>query len=460
MPNNEYVYTNNAAALKDSIISRLDVNEINTNLRAQRTARGLTLPTQDVNIPPHSTNIFKVIEDYEKILYMTAADLVSYGGNSPLAKNSQITDFTTGNITVSGTGTSPRTFTKTAGATNTWDAQVYSLTGFTDGRVEFTAPTNCGSVHIMIGLTTDPAASASYDTIDFAMYISAGTLYKYTNGTGTALNTIVSPGDRLAVQKMSGEISYWKNGVRLSTDSSTPGAVVYLDSSFYELNSAVSGVCYYPFKFSSALTVGDVILGSHWDIVKQVANDSANGERCTGCSVACTRSCSLSCYSSCTSTCADNCNTATCGAACSVYCTGDCAGGNCGSSCSSKSCRSSCAIDGGCGSACSATLMWFCASTCKSNCANGCHGDCDTGCLGCSATCGSGCTTSSCGAICSTVACGTNCTTNCYSTCSGNCNTNCNNSCSGSCYSGCSGNCSTACTGGQRSSSLSSPATL
>lgn len=124
------------------------------------------------------------------------------------------------------------TFAKTGGVNGEWDGQVYSTEGFVQNcfvtwRALSTAP------FFMIGLNSDPASSASYEGIDYALYCFAGALYSCESGALTGLAGLYTTADVLSVTYDGVNVRYWRNGTLLRSIPRAVGVPLYLDSSFY-----------------------------------------------------------------------------------------------------------------------------------------------------------------------------------------------------------------------------------
>jgi hypothetical protein len=135
-------------------------------------------------------------------------------------------------------GSSSSTFIKTGGTDNTWgDAQVYSVEGYARGAYCSAQPTSTAQ-YVMFGLNTDPAADASYTSIDFAWY------FDFTNGIriyedsndrgsfGTYTTATV-----LSITYDGATVRYFKDGSLLRSVTRAIGSPLYFDSSFYRNNS-------------------------------------------------------------------------------------------------------------------------------------------------------------------------------------------------------------------------------
>ena len=74
-------------------------------------------------------------------------------------------------VNVTQSATNSLTFTKTGGSNLTWDASVYSQQGYVRGAyLSVRAGSTTG--YAMVGLNSDPTASDSFASIDYALYFN------------------------------------------------------------------------------------------------------------------------------------------------------------------------------------------------------------------------------------------------------------------------------------------------
>lgn len=437
---NEYSYTNKPLDLTKPV-KAVDLIETMTNLNQQRTLKNLPTVGWNISVPLKDEEI---IPEHLESLCRATFDIVSYD-NHPLVSVKETAFNSTGGASIIGD-----TFSKATGNKD-WDAQVYSVYGFAEAcRAEARGVDT--TLNVMFGLNRDPSSDASYASIDYAIYLNSdGNLHKYENGVGINLNSSYMIGDILAVEYDGAQtIQYKKNGKVLGTSTFTqtePKAKLYFDSSFYQVGSSLEKVAFY--KSTSVSSLSANILAEHYQKVRQVADDSANGARCVGCATECAQTCSYNCYTDCAASCTSNCSfscgsacSSGCATACAGGCAGACSGGNCGSNCSGSTCGSSCTTS--CGGVCTTACGSSCGN-CTSQCSSGCGiNSCTSTCAGnCSASCNPACTGSD--------GCGDNCTGKCrgcigpcVSTCKNSCANGCEGSCSGYCMS-CSSYCNSAC---------------
>lgn len=117
-----------------------------------------------------------------------------------------------------------------------WASSFYSRERLSQARVSFRFDQT--DQPIMVGLSENPAASSSY-TDGYLIYGNAGGgLYAYILGDGVLIGTYAA-GDEGAVEHRDNTILFFKNGAILHTHTSgiTPGMLMGVDSSFYDLGS-------------------------------------------------------------------------------------------------------------------------------------------------------------------------------------------------------------------------------
>jgi hypothetical protein len=141
------------------------------------------------------------------------------------------------------TTTNGTTFTKTGGAA--WAADVHSVEGYTRGCFA-TAMAGTVTPEFMFGLNSDPATDGGYSTIDYAFYLSNGSLNiyesgSYVTGCGTYTTSTV-----LTVTYDGVNIRYLKDGVVQRTVARAVGAALYFDSSFTADGSSLVNVAFGP----------------------------------------------------------------------------------------------------------------------------------------------------------------------------------------------------------------------
>ena len=129
---------------------------------------------------------------------------------------------------------SPGVFDKTAN-NGSWNGRVYSSESYSTASVTF-GWSNASGV-AMIGLTSDPTASTSYTTIDYAAYVNQGIFRVYENGVnkGTYGPATITASDVFRVTCDGNQVTYYVNGTLVYTSlTATSGAALHMSSSIYD----------------------------------------------------------------------------------------------------------------------------------------------------------------------------------------------------------------------------------
>jgi RHS repeat-associated protein len=131
--------------------------------------------------------------------------------------------------------------TKT-GTTTGWNAGAFStesIAAGSDGWIEFPAYEINKSK--MIGLA-DTNPNITYTNIDYALYLNGTGILVYENGAniGNFGNFVAS--DVLRIERRSGVIYYFKNGLLLHTSTVPSSTVLYADCSLHALGGSISGL--------------------------------------------------------------------------------------------------------------------------------------------------------------------------------------------------------------------------
>jgi hypothetical protein len=158
----------------------------------------------------------------------------------------QLTYIISGNLTATGNGTTSVDIFKTSGSDG-WDNQAYSTTAFSAPcTIEFNkqaASTDNGVSYAMIGWNEDPTANASYDSLDYTSYPYMTNSYNvYHNGSainpGTSWNSALK---LYVVYGTDGFIRHYNGSTLLYSVNYGTGRTVYVDSSFFSVNSTFGG---------------------------------------------------------------------------------------------------------------------------------------------------------------------------------------------------------------------------
>lgn len=149
-------------------------------------------------------------------------------------------------LTFTNNGSDDVTIAKTAGSAS-WNAGAYVSTPFTAPvTVEFYKQTGTGdngASYAMISWNVDPTTNASYTDLDYAAYIySSGFVGHYHNGSNQGNTTVAHNTTKkfyLVYATDGYQYLYWGSTMVRSFNRGT-GLTVYLDTSFYSVNSTFS----------------------------------------------------------------------------------------------------------------------------------------------------------------------------------------------------------------------------
>lgn len=147
------------------------------------------------------------------------------------------------NITVDQISTTTFDLHKTSGNNAAWDGQAYSNESFTAPcTIEFykKAESSDNSLgYSMIGWTTDPTSNNNYNTIDIAAYpYQSSTFKKYANGSNLGDSVAWDPNKKIYVSyDTDGYVRFYNGSTLLYSYNYGTGNTVYVDSSFYRVNS-------------------------------------------------------------------------------------------------------------------------------------------------------------------------------------------------------------------------------
>lgn len=133
------------------------------------------------------------------------------------------------------------TITKTA-ATSVFDSSAFTAAVYTgDLVVEFEPPAP-GSDAFAVGISADNP-NADYTGIDFGLLCDTGTMYRAENGVLTSLGATIA-GDVWEIRRSiaTGAVTYWKNGVLVSTSPATSVAPLLVDTSFRFVGDQIAHV--------------------------------------------------------------------------------------------------------------------------------------------------------------------------------------------------------------------------
>jgi hypothetical protein len=98
----------------------------------------------------------------------------------------------------------------------------------------------------MFGLNADPTTNSSYISIDYAFYCDLGNLRIYESGANRGTFGTYTPTSVLSITYDGQNIRYWRDGTLIRTVARAIGTPLYLDSSFYNINSELNSVGFGP----------------------------------------------------------------------------------------------------------------------------------------------------------------------------------------------------------------------
>lgn len=168
------------------------------------------------------------------IVYFAKPRFEEVNGNEPtlqalMAPASALQGFVSTNKAVV-TGT---TVLKQGGAA-AWDSCVYSVNGYISGHI---AAKPIGTLHAMMGFSTNPALSSSYTNGNYCWYNQAGTWAIYEGGGGVGTYGAIAATDLVEITYDGSTITYLLNKVSMRTVSIS-GLSIY---AFLPLNDPGSG---------------------------------------------------------------------------------------------------------------------------------------------------------------------------------------------------------------------------
>jgi hypothetical protein len=144
------------------------------------------------------------------------------------------------------TSTSGHT-TMTKPTSDSWtNSRVYSSEGYSvPCYVSFKA--NATDKGFMVALNSDPATGINYTYLDYAWHpTTAGVAYIYESGTDRGLQGSYTTSTLFEIIYDGININYYMDGVLKRTVARTGSGPLYLDSSFYTLNSQVVNLSFGP----------------------------------------------------------------------------------------------------------------------------------------------------------------------------------------------------------------------
>ena len=152
-----------------------------------------------------------------------------------------------GNLTISNNGSRCVNIFKTGGSAG-WDTQAYVSQGFTApctieyNKMAAIPSGDNGASYCMIGWNPDPTTDSSYGSIDYASYPYRMDNYSvYHNGSQVHYGTAWDPSKKFYIVYAANGYMYHYNGPTLLYSVNYGSATVYLDTSFYAVNSIYGG---------------------------------------------------------------------------------------------------------------------------------------------------------------------------------------------------------------------------
>jgi hypothetical protein len=141
------------------------------------------------------------------------------------------------------------------------NADVYSVDSFTGGAYA-SAVAGEASTSLMFGLNSDPTSDSSYASIDYAIYLAAGTLAVYESGVNKAPSLgAYAAGDVFAVVYDGSSVKYLKNGVVVytstSANASVPNQTLFFDSSLNSSNATLKNIRFGPLSSNNWANIGN-----------------------------------------------------------------------------------------------------------------------------------------------------------------------------------------------------------
>ena len=124
------------------------------------------------------------------------------------------------------------------------NASVVSGESFTGGAtVTWTVPLAPG-YHMFMGLSTDPLANDSYETITYAIATESTSWTTRGVGVPPINHGAFSPGDRFAIQYVGTEVVFMRNNVVVRRVPTPLGQTLWLDSSFHTVGARATDIVF------------------------------------------------------------------------------------------------------------------------------------------------------------------------------------------------------------------------
>ena len=160
------------------------------------------------------------------------------------------------------------------------------MEGYAGGAYVSASAVNTNTL-IIIGLSTSPATNSDYKPIKYAIYFEQGAVKVFESEISRTIPaTSYVVGDVLGVIYNGRSVKYLKNGVVLYTSTVPPSTmdVLHLDSSFYQIGSAVNNLVFGPtlapdefsdiFAFGTSIIYSNNNVGSSFTFTLSVVGES------------------------------------------------------------------------------------------------------------------------------------------------------------------------------------------
>jgi hypothetical protein len=199
---------------------------------------GINQVNNDTVVIPKALNYNQTAISGQNILLPGDASVTFY--RNPSHDSTNISILIPENITPITMSKVGNVFTKIAGTT--WgDAEAYSSIGYNNNMYVEVSP-NQTTAGAMFGLSTNPTASAGYDTINYAFHTSAAATFNiYENGLLIASFGTYTISTKFRIEYDGKTVTYFKDGVSVrSVDVPIPNTTYYFDSSFNQVGAAIT----------------------------------------------------------------------------------------------------------------------------------------------------------------------------------------------------------------------------
>ena len=217
------------------------------------TLSGITIPKTDLD-----SSVQTSLDSADSALQIGDISQIISEGNIPTGK---LTFNNAGPRTVTYSGNN---ITSSGGADNSWNTHVYSSEHYDSPCVlQFEAGYSSSSgLRIMVGLNTDPLTNTSYNSIDYAWYLSSGSATIYTNGSQLVPDGgpfSYNTGDKFSVVYDGDNILFYFNNILKKTILSVGSLDLYMDSSIYDTDTiSINDVRFAPISRIDYGSVGSV----------------------------------------------------------------------------------------------------------------------------------------------------------------------------------------------------------